>query len=139
MVNVCLTWILGGGQNRGMKNSHLAFWIAAIGAGLFFYEIHSIDGLEREIAVWDSKLHANRNPGAGSFLEAFFDGATLGIFSDGDMFAVAHKLENESAELEAERVDLLTRYQQAVSYRNWGLIGCLGGLAVGFYFRKKAL
>ena len=93
----------------GMKNSHIAFWIAVAGAVFFFYNIHEIHGIEEEAAVWQSNVQANDNPGASSYIKAFFDGATLGAFSNGDIFAEAHNQEKMSAELETTRKILLKR------------------------------
>jgi hypothetical protein len=121
-----------------MKNSQIAYWVAAFGAVMFVYQIHEISGLEEAAAVWRSQVDAHNNPGVGTYFRAFFDGFTLGAFSQGDVFSEAHKSEREGKQLEATRAALLARYQQAVSYRNWGLAIGVGGVVVGMALERKS-
>lgn len=120
-----------------MKKSQIAFWVSAVGALVFLYNIHQIHGVEEDAAVWEAQVSANNNPGAGSYVEAFFDGFTLGAFSNGDIFAVAHKQDQISQGLETERVTLLNQYNNAVYYRNWGFIIGVGSLLTANVVRKK--
>ena len=98
---------------------------------MFLYNIRQISNLEEEAVVWRSQVDAHNNPGATTYMKAFFDGLTLGAFSNGDIFAESHKSQNEGAALEMKRISILNRYQDAVSNRNWGLgIGAVGLVAV---------
>jgi hypothetical protein len=122
-----------------MKNSHIAFWIAAASVVVFFYSIHQIHGIEEEASVWESQVEALKNPGTGSYLKAFFDGFTLGEFSNGDIFAEMHNQQKAGQELEAQRLSILSRYEDVTAYRNWGFVIGVGGLIAGYVMKKKGV
>jgi hypothetical protein len=121
----------------GVKNSHIAFWIAAFGAVVFCYNFHQINAVDDEALAWKAQVEASSNPGASTLVKAFFDGFTLGAFSNGDVFAEQHKQDAMIQQLEVTRRQLLKRYEDAVDYRNWGLgIGVVAGVA-GFWLKKQ--
>lgn len=120
-----------------MKNSHIAFWIAAFGAAMFSYNLHQISAVEDDALAWKAQVEASNNPGVSSYFKAFIDGFTLGATSGGNIFAEQDKQDAMVQQLEVTRLQLLKRYEDAVDYRNWGLgIGIVGGVA-GFLFKKK--
>jgi hypothetical protein len=122
-----------------MKNHQIAYWVAAFGAVMFLYQIHKISGLNEEAAVLISQADAHNNPGAGSYIRSFFDGLTLGAFADEGIFTEAKKSEREGQYLESARASILSRYGDAVTYRNWGLILGIGGGVVGWILQKKSI
>jgi hypothetical protein len=135
---MCLTWNLGREQNWGMKNSHIAFWIAAVGVAIFFYNIQQIKAVENDALAWKAQVQASNNPGASSYIKAFIDGLTLGATSGGDVFAEQHKQDAMFQQLEVTRLQLVKRYQDAVDYRNWGLGIGVAGCVAGFLLKKKS-
>ena len=120
-----------------MKNIQIAYMIAAFGIAMFVYQVHQISGLNEEAAVWRSQADALSNPGAGPFVRSFFDGLTFGAFADEGIFTEGKKMERAGNQLEATRASLLSRYESAVTFRNWGLMLGLGGGFVAYILRKK--
>ena len=120
-----------------MKNLQIAYLVAALGAAMFLYQIHQISKLNEEASVWRSQSDAHDNPGAGTYVRAFFDGFTLGAFANGDIFSEANKSEREGRQLDALRASIVSRYGTAVSYRNWGFIISIFAGWVAYKLRKN--
>ena len=120
-----------------MKNHQIAYWMAAIGTLIFLYQVHRISGLNEEAAVLRSQFNAHKNPVTGTYVRAFFDGLTLGAFADEGIFNGAKKSEREDQYLESARASILSRYEDAVSYLNWGLLLAVSGFVGGVILEKK--
>ena len=119
-----------------MKKIQIAYVIAAIGALVFLYQIHQISGLNEEAAVWRSQADALANPGAAPLIRSFVDGLTFGAFADEGIFTESKKMERAGNQLDATRASILSRYNSAVSFRNWGLIIALGAGSVAFMLKR---
>jgi len=122
-----------------MKPHETAFWISALAAGIFLYEVHEIHGQQEEAAVLRSAWHNNQNPGAGTYAKAVFDGLTLGSFADDGIFTEANKSEAESKQIQAKWADLVSRNENSTWYRNLGFIVCIVASVVGFRLKKQIL
>ena len=126
-------------SNHGtMKNIQIAYLVAAFGVAMFLYQLHQISGLNEEAAVFCAQLNAHNNPGGGTYARAFFDGLTFGAFADEGVFTEAKKSEREGSQLELARVSLISRYENAASYRNWGLIIGIIGIVAVWVLRTKS-
>jgi hypothetical protein len=120
-----------------MKPFQIALIVAVAGAVMFFYQVHQITGLNEEAAAWRSQVDQYNNPGASPFIRAFFDGLTLGAFSDEGIFTESKKIERAGQQLEATRVSIVSRYASAVSSRNWGFVVAAGALITSWVLKKK--
>jgi hypothetical protein len=123
-----------------MKPYQVAYLVAAIAVVTFFYQIHQISGLNEEAAVLVSQIdqHNSLSANSGSFVRAFFDGATLGAFADEGIFTEAKKSEREGSQLNAQRASLFSRYGDAVYYRNAGLVVAIIAGIVGYTIKRKS-
>ena len=77
---------------------------------------------------------------AGMMAKSFFDGLTFGMFSGGDIFAEAHKLEQWSkdtleraSQLDMERQKSLNAYTTACTGRNWSAVIGIIALITGIF------
>lgn len=124
-------------NKMNITNKQIAYWVTALGAVMFLFQIHQISGLEEEAAVWQSQVNAHNNPGADTYCRAFFDGFTFGAFSHGNIFAEGDKLRQEGKQLEDQGASIGSRYESAVSYRNWGLGIAIGGILYIWMVKKS--
>ena len=121
-----------------MKSFETAFWIAALAAGIFLYQVHAIHGQNKEAAVLIAAYQNNQNPGTGTYVQAFFDGLTFGAFANEGIFTEAKKNERESNQIKAYWANLQSRNADSIWYRNCGFIIGTIALVVGFQLKKKA-
>jgi hypothetical protein len=120
-----------------MKSFEIAFWTAVLAGATFAYQVHTIHGQNEEAAVLGAQWNDNQNPGAGTYVKALFDGATLGAFADDGIFTEANKNEAESKQIKVQWADLVSRNENSIWYRNLGFIIGIIALVVGFQLKKR--
>jgi hypothetical protein len=122
-----------------MTTGKIILGVIIVGVALSIYNIREIKNTEDDIAAWWAQVDANNNPGAGSYIKAFFDGATLGALSNGDAFAEYHRIEQANQQLEATRLVLVKRYNDEKFYRNLGFLLAAAGVVAGILMKKNAV
>lgn len=128
-------------RNCDMTVTQKWFVAAAILGGLFLYQIHTINRLNEEAAVLQSRIKAFNDPWSApniaTYCKSFFDGFTFGAFAKEGIFTECNKIDRKIGDLRDASASLMSRYQTATLYRNVSFLGALTCIIVAVVLKKK--